>query len=180
MLRFRNHRLFSLVLLGFLLTLWGGEVWGHRTETTARSCLYSLDAAKLPPLGHGGSWHIREFGNSRVFTATLSDLAYSTTTFTACIHFSQISTLVVNRIVYETVSGTRFLNSGEISGQISRLANLTFSAEDADTIRRTIEGVDLVIVSDPILIDHNLYNMFEITLQQTPTLLIITIGYAIS
>lgn len=180
MLKSRNHKLALVVLLVLLVSGWDSVVLGHGGKTGARSCLYSLDAASLPPLGHGGSWHIREFGDRRVFTATLQDIAFTTTTFTACVHFSQISTLVVGRIVYEPDIGPRFLNGGEISEQVSRLANLAFSADDTERIRRAIEGVDLVMVSDPILIDHNLYNMFELTLQQTPTLLIITISYAIS
>lgn len=180
MSRFRNHRLFSLVLLGVSLSLTSNEVSASETNSPETGCLYSLDAANLPPSGLDLQWEIRNHGNTRIFSATLAEVEFVTTTFRACDHFSQVSTLVLGRVDYTEPNSPRFLTDDEIFKQIMRLAELTFAADDAKAIRVAMEGVDLVSIHEPILIDHDLYNMFEIALQRTPTLLIITISYAIS
>lgn len=178
MLKFRNHSLFLLAILGALFLMLSGAAWAKAAETERDSCLYSLEAAKLPR--SAAKWQVRENSEERVFTAVLVDQAFSTTTFTACDHFSQVNTLVVSRRTYTEDNGLRFFANPEIVDQIGRLADLAFSPDDAARIKTEVEGKNVESGSAAIPISHDIYNDFRLTIQMTPALLIITISYAIS
>lgn len=178
MLKFRNHSLFLRAILGALVLMLSGAVWANGAETDRDSCLYSLEAAKLPR--SAAEWQVRENSEERVFTAVLGDQAFSTTTFTACDHFSQVSTLVVSRRTYTEDNGLRYLTNDEIADQIGRLADLAFSPGDATRIKTAVHGKNVESGPTAIPIKHDIYNDFRLTIQMTPALLIITISYAIS